>query len=95
MDRAGSGSVIEFLTRDRGATGSSLTGITALCPWARHINPSIVLVQPRKTHPFIIERLLMGRKNQIKQIFLSGGSVVVDSLFIGAAFLGGLCLEFF
>ena len=30
-----SGSVVECLTRDRGAAGSSLTGITALCPWAR------------------------------------------------------------
>ena len=38
------------------------TGVTALCPWARHINPSLVLVQPRKTRPFITERLLMGRK---------------------------------
>ena len=26
------------------------------------INPSLVLVQPRKTHPYITERLLMGRK---------------------------------
>ena len=42
--------------------GSSLTGATALCPWARHINPSLVLVQPRKTRPFITERLLMGHK---------------------------------
>ena len=49
--REGSGSVVECLTGDRGATGSSLTGITALCPWARHINPSLVLVQPRKTIP--------------------------------------------
>ena len=57
-----SGSVVECLTWDRGAAGSSLTSITALCPWARHINPSLVLVQPRKTHPFITERLLMGRK---------------------------------
>ena len=30
--RERSGSVIECLTRDRGAVGSSLTGITALCP---------------------------------------------------------------
>ena len=29
---------------------------------ARHIDPSLVLVQPRKTHPFITESLLMGRK---------------------------------
>ena len=26
------------------------------------INPSLVLVQPRKTRPFITERLLIGRK---------------------------------
>ena len=36
--------------------------VTALCPSARHINPSLELVQPRKTHPFITERLLMGCK---------------------------------
>ena len=27
-----SGSVVECLTRDRGAAGSNLTGVTALCP---------------------------------------------------------------
>ena len=66
--RIGTGSaVVECLTRDRGAAGLSLTGVIALCPCARHINPSLVLVQPRKTHPYITERLLMGRKesNQI------------------------------
>ena len=26
------------------------------------MNPSLVLVQPRKTRPYITERLLMGRK---------------------------------
>ena len=31
-------------------------------PWARHIYPSLVLVQPRKTRPYITERLLIGRK---------------------------------
>ena len=30
--REGSGSVVECLTPDRGAAGSSLTGVTALCP---------------------------------------------------------------
>ena len=38
---------------------------------SKNINPSLVLVQPRKTRPFITERLLMGRKesnNQIKSI---------------------------
>ena len=40
-------------------------------PWARHIYPSLVLVQPRKTHPCLTERLLMGRKesNQTKAKF--------------------------
>ena len=52
--------VVECLTRDQGATGSSLTGDAALCPRASHINPSLVLVQPRKT-------LLMRHKNEIKQ----------------------------
>ena len=42
-------------------------------PWARHIYPSLVLVQPRKTRPYISERLLMGRKesnqtNKLKEI---------------------------
>ena len=45
--------MIECLTRDRGALGSSLTGVTALCPLARHINHSLVLVQHRKTRPYI------------------------------------------
>ena len=36
---------------------------------SKNINFSLVLVQPRKTRPFITKRLLMGRKqsNQIKQ----------------------------
>ena len=35
----------------------------------RHIDPSLVLVEPRKTLPYITERLLMRRKesNQTKQ----------------------------
>ena len=33
----------------------------------KNIYPSLVLVQPRKTSPFITERLLMGRKES-KQI---------------------------
>ena len=55
-----SGSVLDSRQR---AAGSSLTGVTALCPWARHIYPSlVVLVQHRKTCPYITEKLLMGRK---------------------------------
>ena len=37
---------------------------------SRNINPSLVLVQPRKTRPFITERLLMGSKesNQTNRV---------------------------
>ena len=56
------GSVVECLTRDRRAVGSSLTGVTALLSLSKNINPSLVLVQPRKTCPFITERVLMGSK---------------------------------
>ena len=35
-------------SQDQGVAGSSLTIVNALCPWARHINPCLVLVQPRK-----------------------------------------------
>ena len=57
------GSVIECLTRDRGAKGLSLTGVTVcVVSLSKNINPSLVLVQPRKTRPFITERMLMGHK---------------------------------
>ena len=48
-------------SRPRGP-GSSLTSVTALCPGARYIDPSLELVQPRKNRPYITERLLIGRK---------------------------------
>ena len=34
--------------------------IVSLSKTVRHINPSLVLVQPRKTHPDIAEKLLTG-----------------------------------
>ena len=36
---------------------------------SKNVNPSLVLVQPRKTRPYLTERLLMGRKesNQINK----------------------------
>ena len=37
---------------------------------SKNINPSLVLVQPRKTCPFITERLLMGRKESNKNKIL-------------------------
>ena len=57
-DRGHSCSVVECLTQDRGATGSSLTGLTVLCPGAKYIYPCLVLVQPKKTRTDITEKLL-------------------------------------
>ena len=62
QEREHSGSVVECLTWDWRATGSSLTGGTALCPWARHINPCLVKVQHRKTHFGITEKVLTAMK---------------------------------
>ena len=61
--------MVECLTQDRGAAGLSLTGVTGLWSLSKHIYPSLVLVQPRKTRPCLTERLLMGRKesNQTNQ----------------------------
>ena len=59
--------MVVCLIRDPGTAGSSLTGVTALCPLARHINPSLVLVQPRKTRPYVTERLLIGCKESNKK----------------------------
>ena len=56
---------------------------------SKNINPSLVLVQPRKTRPFITERLLMGRKesNQTnKQISIpSMQRELIDTHFLRAA----------
>ena len=57
-----SGSVVDCLTRDQGATGSSITGVTALWSLSKTQIPSLVLVQPRKTRLWVTERLLIGRK---------------------------------
>ena len=76
-----SDSMVEWLTWDQWAAGSSLTGVTALCPWARHNNPSLVLVQPRKTRSFVTVRLLMRRKesNQTNPQGIQIGRVVTSS----------------
>ena len=78
--------MIECLTHDRGAAGSSLTCVTELCPWARYINPSLVLVQPEEICPYITERLLMGHKesNQINLCIIGFSSwfLVLCWLFI-------------
>ena len=86
-----SGSVVECLTPDQGAASLSLISVTALGPLARHITPSLVLVPPRKSHPYITERLLMGRKesnhrstlylNKVEACVFGGNSGKVVGLF--------------
>ena len=49
----------ECLSRDQKIVVLSLKGITAFV-LEQHINPWFVLVQPRKTHPNITEKLLTG-----------------------------------
>ena len=50
---------------------------------SKNINPSLVLVQSRKTHPFITERLLMGRKESNQTNVFSNVSYYKLVLFIG------------
>ena len=54
-----SGRVLDLRPKDRGFEPHRRHCVVSL---SKNINPSLVLVQPRKTHPFITERLLMGRK---------------------------------
>ena len=53
--------MVECLTRDRRVWVRS-SPASLRCVLKSDINPRLVLVQPRKTCPFITERLLMGRK---------------------------------
>ena len=48
-------STMNIWERRPGIVGS---GVTVLCPYTRHINPCLVLVQTRKTLPDITEKLL-------------------------------------
>ena len=67
-----SGRVLDSRPKGRGFEPHRRHCIVSL---SKNINPSLVLVQPRKTRPFITERLLMGRKesNQTKQILFDVG----------------------
>ena len=54
-----SGRVLDSRRRGRGFEPHRRHCVVSL---SKSIYPSLVLVQPRKTRPFITERLLMGRK---------------------------------
>ena len=75
-----SGRVLDSKPKERGFEPHRRHCVVSL---SKNINPSLVLVQPTKTRPYITERLLMGRKesNQTKQIDYTaiGVDVVWDS----------------
>ena len=73
-----SGRVLDSRPKVRASPASLRCG-----PWARHIYPSLLLVQPRKTRPYITERSLTGRKesNQTKMIRNDGQSGTVSHLY--------------
>ena len=54
-----SGRVLDSRPKGRGFEPHRRHCVVSL---SKNINPSLVLVQPMKTRPFITERLLMGRK---------------------------------
>ena len=58
-----SGRVLDSRPKGRGIEPHRRHCVVSL---SKNINPSLVLVQPRKTRPFITERLLMGRKESIQ-----------------------------
>ena len=62
--------MVECLTGDRKAAGFEPRWRGCVVSMSKNINPSFVLVHRRKTHHFIIERLLMGCKesNQTKRL---------------------------
>ena len=68
-----SGRVLDSRPKGRGFEPHRRHGVVSL---SKNINPSLVLVQPRKTRPFITERLLMGRKesNQTNKQNTSNGT---------------------
>ena len=60
-----SGRVLDSRPKGRGFEPHRRHCVVSL---SKNINPSLVLVQPRKIRPFITERLLMGRKESNKKI---------------------------
>ena len=73
------GSVVECLTPDCGFAPHQRHCVVSL---SKNINPSLVLVQPRKTCPFITERLLMRRKEsnqKQKQNYISYDDTLLTS----------------
>ena len=78
------GRVLDSRPKGRGFEPHRRHCVVSLC---KNINPSLVLVQPRKNRPFITERLLIGRKesNQTKKtsrfdVFKMASRLVADNV---------------
>ena len=68
-----SGRVLDLRPKGRGFEPHRRHCVVSL---SKNINPSLVLVQPRKTSPFITERLLMGRKESNQTKTQTGGTAL-------------------
>ena len=55
-------SIFTTLSLNAECSNNSMLAVTVLWSLRKTRDPSLVLVQPRKTHPCLTERLLMGRK---------------------------------
>ena len=78
-----SGRVLDSRPKGRGFEPHRRHCVVSL---SKNINPSLVLVQPRKIRPFITERLLMGRKesnqtNKFPKLFSYSKSQTVEDMF--------------
>ena len=89
-DRERSGSVVVLDSRPKGR-GFEPHRRHCVVSLSKNTYPSLVLVQPRKTRPFITERLLMGRKesNQTNKLF--GIWDIFSKYFKGHGILMGYC----
>ena len=70
-DRERNGSVVECLTRNLEGPRVRPHRRHCVVSLSKNINNSLILARHRKTHPFVTEKLLMGRKesNYSKTMF--------------------------
>ena len=74
-----SGRVLDSRPKGRGFEPHRRHCVVSL---SKNINPSLVLVQPRKTRPFITERLLMGRKESNQTNKTKTNNPYIHNLFV-------------
>ena len=73
------GKVLDWRPRGRGFEPHRHHCVVSL---SKNINPSLVLVQPRKTRPYMTERLLIGRKKSNKTNQQSHTKILNTLLFL-------------